>query len=145
MEIWYYWLIASIIFFGLEIITSGFAVICFSFGSLCAAITTIFTDSFNIQAIVFAISSIIFFLFIRPIIMKYFYNNKKKQFKTNASAMVGKIGKVDTKITSNSGRVVIDGDNWKAVSEDETEIEKGQRVIVTKIDSIIITVKKLNK
>ena len=37
-----------------------------------------------------------------------------------------------------TGRVIIDGDDWKAVSD--MVIDKGQKVIVKSIDSIILTV-----
>ena len=43
----------------------------------------------------------------------------------------------------NSGRVAIDGDDWKAVADDKNEIiEKGQKVIVTGVDSVILKVRK---
>ena len=41
-----------------------------------------------------------------------------------------------------TGRVAIDGDDWKAVSEDGSVIEKGTPVVIVKMDSIIVTVKK---
>ena len=50
---------------------------------------------------------------------------------------------VETIETGGFGRVAIDGDVWKAVSEDGTAIEKGQKVTVVSRDSIIITVKLL--
>ena len=40
------------------------------------------------------------------------------------------------------GRVAIDGDDWKAVSADETEIPIGTRVKVVNRESIIISVVK---
>ena len=40
-----------------------------------------------------------------------------------------------------SGRVAIDGDDWKAVSEEGILIEKGKEVVVVAIDSIVLTVK----
>ena len=43
---------------------------------------------------------------------------------------------------TNSGRVAIDGDRWKAVSEDGNKIAKGEKVVVLKVNSIILTVRK---
>jgi membrane protein implicated in regulation of membrane protease activity len=43
-----------------------------------------------------------------------------------------------------TGRVAIDGDDWKAVSEDGAVIEKGTNVEIVKLDSIIVTVRKCN-
>ena len=41
-----------------------------------------------------------------------------------------------------TGRVAIDGDDWKAESDDDQLIEKGTRVVVVSRESIILTVKK---
>jgi membrane protein implicated in regulation of membrane protease activity len=43
-----------------------------------------------------------------------------------------------------TGRVAIDGDDWKAVSVDGSVIEKGQSVEIIKLDSIIVTVRSCN-
>ena len=41
-----------------------------------------------------------------------------------------------------SGYVKIDGDVWKAVSTDLETIQRGERVRVVKMDSIILTVER---
>jgi len=63
-------------------------------------------------------------------------------WKTNADAIVGRIGVVSERIDAeqHTGRVAIDGDDWKAVSKDGVTIEKGKSVKIVKLDSIILTV-----
>ena len=43
-----------------------------------------------------------------------------------------------------SGRVAIDGDDWKAVSADGMAIGKGEKVKVVGRESIIITVERVD-
>ena len=84
------------------------------------------------------------FIFLRPVVMR-FLEKQSKDVKTNAEAIVGRRGVVSERIDAaqHTGRVAIDGDDWKAVSEDGSVIEKGQSVEIVKLDSIIVTVKKI--
>ena len=69
-----------------------------------------------------------------------------KDVKTNADAIIGRKGVVSERVDSehHTGRVAIDGDDWKAVSVDGSVIEKGQSVEIIKLDSIIVTVRSCN-
>ena len=119
MEMYQIWLIAAIVLVIIEICTAGF-------GSIC-----------------FAIVSLLTFVFLRPVVMR-FLEKKSKDVKTNAEAIIGRKGVVSERIdaTQHTGRVAIDGDDWKAVSEDGSVIEKGAEVKIVKLDSIIVTVKQ---
>ena len=72
-----------------------------------------------------------------------FLDKKSKDVKTNAEAIIGRKGIVSERVdaSQHTGRVAIDGDDWKAVSEDGSVIEKGTDVVIIKLDSIIVTVK----
>ena len=76
--------------------------------------------------------------------MLKFMDRKSKDVKTNAEAIIGRKGIVSERIDAeqHTGRVAIDGDDWKAVSEDGSIIEKGVSVEIVKMDSIIVTVKQ---
>lgn len=142
---WHIWIIVALVFFIIEIFTSGFAVACFTAGALAAAVGAAFSLSLWWQIALFALFSFIAFVFIRPLILKLFFKEKAGK-KTNAEALVGKRGKVSADIDprTGSGRVAIDGDDWKAVSADGGFIPKGTAVEVVSIDSIILTVKTLS-
>jgi membrane protein implicated in regulation of membrane protease activity len=75
-----------------------------------------------------------------------FLEKRSKDVKTNAEAIVGRKGIVSERIDAaqHTGRVAIDGDDWKAVSEDGSVIENGQTVEIVKLDSIILTVKPVH-
>ena len=116
MEPWQIWVIASLIFFIIEIFTVGFVVVCFAVGGLFGAVAAACGLGIVWQIAIFAVATAVTFFFIRPIIMKLFYN-RDKEIKTNADAIIGRIGVVSEAINpaTGTGRVKIDGDDWKAV------------------------------
>lgn len=142
---WHIWIIVALVFFIVEIFTSGFAVACFCAGALAAAVASAFSASLLWQIVCFAFFSFFAFVFIRPLILKFFFKENGGE-RTNAGALIGKRGKVSADIDprTGSGRVAIDGDDWKAVSVDGGFISKGNFVEVVSIDSIILTVKNLS-
>lgn len=141
----YVWLIAAIVLVIIEISTAAFGSICFAIGAGLAAVAAYFDASLAWQIIIFAVVSLLTFIFLRPIVLR-FLDKKSKDVKTNADALVGRKGIVSERIDSeqHTGRVAIDGDDWKAVSVNNTVIEKGTSVEIVKLDSIILTVQQLN-
>ena len=144
MEIYQYWLVAAIVLVIVEICTAGFGSICFAIGAGFSALVAGLGGSFVWQIVVFAVVSLLTFIFLRPVVIRWL-DHKSKDVKTNADALVGRKGIVSERIDAvqHTGRVAIDGDDWKAVSADGSVIEKGTSVEILKIDSIILTVKSL--
>ena len=142
MEIWHIWTILALIFLIIEISTAGFACFCIAMGFGGGAIAAAFTPDIKIQIIVFTIVTLLSIFFIRPVLKKFFY--RKKEILTNADALIGRTAIVSEDIdnSNNSGRVAIDGDDWKAVSENGESIAKGEHVSIVSRESIILTVKK---
>lgn len=142
-EVWHIWLIASIVFFILEIFLPSFVVINFGIGALFATIIAGLGGTIQWQVFVFSIATLISFFLVRPALKKWAYKRSDK-VETNMNALIGRKGIVSEKIDpgNNTGRIVIDGDDWKARSSDGTIIEKNKQVIVTKVDSIVMEVKQ---
>lgn len=143
MEYYQIWLIAAIVLVILEIFTSGFGVICFAVGAVFSALGAYFELNLIWQLVIFAAASMLAFIFIRPVVLRVL-EKKSKEVKTNADALIGKVATVSETIDSekNTGRVAVDGDDWKAVSQDGNTINKGEKVEIVSRDSIILTVKK---
>lgn len=137
-----YWLIAAIILVIVEICTVSFGSICFAIGAGFSAVAAALGANFTWQTVIFAIVSLLTFFFLRPVFLR-FLDKKSKDVKTNAEAIVGRKGIVSERIDreQHTGRVAIDGDDWKAVSENGEVIEKGTEVEIIKLDSIIVTVR----
>lgn len=139
-NLWQLWTLVGILCLILELTSGDFFIMCFSIGAFVTAIVAAFVPSFTVQVIVFAVASLLCLLFVRPLALKYFHR-KDPDRPSNADAMVGRRGVVTEKIEAGGyGRVKIDGDSWKAQSSILSDINKGTRVEVTSIDSVIITV-----
>lgn len=142
MQLYQIWLIVAIILVIIEICTVAFGSICFAIGAAFSALAAGLGLGLTWQIIIFAVVSLLTFIFLRPIAIR-FLDKKSKNVRTNADALVGRKGIVSERIdaTQHTGRVAIDGDDWKAVAIDGSVIEKGAEVEVIKRDSIILFVK----
>ena len=144
LDAWVWWVIIALAFIVLEVFTTGFAVACFSIGAVAAAILAALGLGLTWQLVAFSVFTIIAFLTVRPFVIKHFYNSGDAQRKSNADALIGSTARVTETIIPDQGkgRVAVDGDDWKAVSENAETIQVGEKVIITHRDSIILTVKK---
>ncbi|MCF8379326.1 MAG: NfeD family protein [Bacteroidales bacterium] len=144
METWHILITIGIIAFIFEIFTAGFISASIGIGLLFTATGNYFGLEIKWQILLFAFGVAITFFLIRPIITKYGYS--KNMTKTNKDALIDKIGKVTQEINTekDTGRVSIDGDDWKAVSKNNDIIEVGRNVRIIDIDSIILFVEPLN-
>ena len=140
---WHWWMYIAVIFFIIEVFTPGFIVACLGLGSLVAAITAYMGYNIDAQFISFSVSTLISLFLIRPLLYKK--GEKQDKIKTNTEALIGRVGAVSETIDNSykSGRVLIDGDQWKALSHNNEIIELNDQVEVISIDSTIITVKKI--
>lgn len=140
---WHWWMCAAILLFILEVFTPGFIVACLGLGALAASITAYLGYDIDAQFIVFAISTLVSLFLIRPLLYKK--GEKDDKIKTNTDALIGRTGTVTESIDNkhNKGRVLIDGDQWKAYSQNNEIIELNAQVEVISINSTIITVKKI--
>ena len=142
-NLWLIWIIISILCLILELSSGDFFILCFAIGAAVAAIIAGCGLSLTWQIIIFAIVSALSLLLVRPALLKKLHKPHRERL-SNAEAVIGQIGRVSEDIDTNGfGRVAIDGDDWKARSADGSAIEKGTRVRVVKMDSIILTVKPL--
>ena len=143
MQAYLIWLIAAFALIIFEICSATFGAICFAIGAGFSALAAGLGANLTWQIVIFAVVSLLTFIFLRPFMMKIL-DRKSKDVKTNADALVGRKGLVSERIDAaqHTGRVAVDGDDWKAVSVDGSIVEKGTEVEIVKLDSIILTVRK---
>lgn len=139
-EIWHYWILATIIFFLLEIFIPSFLMASIGIGCIVAFFGAVIKAPFSIQLVLFIIGTISAFISVKPVMKKYAYQNKVIQ--TNAGGLVDRIGTVKEEINEdkNTGCVAIDGDLWTSVPLKNEIIKVGEKVRVVSFNSIILTV-----
>ncbi len=144
METWHILLTIGIIAFIAEIFTAGFISGAIGIGVIFAAIGNYMGLEIKWQILLFAFGLALTYFLIRPIITKYGY--RKDKIRTNQDALIHKIGAVTEEInlSKDTGRIKIDGDDWKAKSIDHEIIPIGTMVTVVEIDSIVLIVKPIN-
>ena len=142
-EIWHVWMIACLLFFILEVFIPSFIMASIGIGCLLSFFVSLFGAGFPLQIILFSGGTIAGFAGVKPVMQKYMYT--KTSIRTNYDGLVGRIGKVTETIDSgkDSGCVAIDGDLWKAISENDEIIEAGVKVKVIQLNSIVVTVAPL--
>ena len=132
------WFILIFAFLIIEALSFNLITIWFSFGSLCAFISTYLTDNLIIQIVVFTFFTIISLIFTKPLLDKFINKNVTK---TNIDMIIGKIGIVTKEINELSpGRVKVSGKDWMAISN--SHIDEGKKVRVLKIEGAKIIVRE---
>ncbi|MBN2237960.1 MAG: NfeD family protein [Bacteroidales bacterium] len=144
MEVWHILITIGIVAFIFEIFTAGFISASVGIGFIFAAIGNYLELEVKWQILLFSLGLILTYFLIRPIMQKVGYN--KDLIKTNHDALVGKTGRVTQEINTkeNTGRVAIDGDDWKAATKNNEIISIGATVKVVALESIILIVEPLN-
>jgi membrane protein implicated in regulation of membrane protease activity len=128
--IFWLWLAAGVIFLIIEIITPTLVFACFVAGSAGAAVSSTMTDSYLIQAAVFALISMILIPLTRPLAKRI---TKPSPQATNIDAVIGRPGVVIKKIDSarDVGQVRVDGQVWQAVAGEV--IDEGESIHVDEV------------
>lgn len=132
------WFFLFLLLLILEIATVNLVSIWFAIGALFSFATSFFADSILVQVIVFILASGCSLMITKPIVKKM---RKREIHFTNADRIIGKKGLVLRRIEKyHPGEVSTLGSIWTAVSDEK--IEKGEEVVVERIDGVKIWVKK---
>ncbi len=146
MDNWAIWALVALVAFLLEIFTAGFAIFCVTIGALAASVFVYFTGAaFAWQLLIFSLFTALSLLFIRPVVVRLFERKSDigREARTNLDALIGRRAKVSQRFTNGEGRVVLDGDDWRAELMDGEDIEIGERVEVVRVESVILIVKRV--
>ena len=139
-HLWQLWAVVAVLCLILELSAGDFFILCFSIGAAFAATSAAFGASFYVQLFVFAVFTLVSLFMVRPVALRYLHRNDEYRV-SNADAIIGRKGRVVEAIEKGGfGRVQIDGDVWKAVTQDDEAVPVGTNVRVIDRESIIITV-----
>ncbi len=124
------WFIIGLVLFLLELVLPGFVIFFFGVGAWITALLCLIAEpGINLQAIVFAVTSVLSLVLLRRMIQKKFFYSKDELSKEVEDEFTGReaVALVDFTPGKN-GKVEFKGTSWKA--ESESEISKGQTVII---------------
>jgi membrane protein implicated in regulation of membrane protease activity len=129
---WQYWIISAVILVIIEILSPGvFFFACLGLGSLTAGLVELLNPPFWVPWLIFLITSIVSIYFVRPVAKKYFQPIKTE--KTNVDALIGGKALVVEGINPPEfGTVKIDGELWRAESEEAVEAKKFVKITAVK-------------
>ena len=139
-HLWQMWAVVAVVCLILELTAGDFFIICFSIGAVFAAITAAVGGGIYLQLLMFAIFTLISLFWVRPFAQRYLHKGEDNRV-SNADALLGRQGRVvETVKADGFGRVQIDGDIWKAVTNEPQDILEDKNVRVVGRESTIITV-----
>ena len=142
-NMWQLWAAIAVICLILELSSGDFFIICFSIGAVFGLLSALLGLNIYGQILLFALFSLLSIFLVRPVALRYLHRNEEQRV-SNADALMGRVGHVVETVKANGyGRVQIDGDIWKSVANEATDIPAGTRVRVIGRESTIITVEKL--
>ncbi|MDR3328913.1 MAG: NfeD family protein [Prevotellaceae bacterium] len=141
---WHIWMFAAVIFILLEMFTPSFFMACIGIGCAAGGVGALLGGGAMAQLLLFSLGTLAAFLGVRPLVLRYFYK-KSASVRTNVDGLAGRTARVSERVdpATGQGRVVIDGDDWKAATDGTAPIEQGEPVVVVKVDSVVLTVRKL--
>lgn len=144
MEDWLLWFLAAIALLVSEMFTAGFWLACLAVGAAVAGVVGLVPGlGFVSQGIAFAVASIVSMVGLRPRLMHYFQLGPGTDLRTGVDALLGKTGVVTERIGPGAtGRVKVDGEDWRGASSDATVLEPGTQVTIIQVDGTTLMVEK---
>lgn len=124
------WFIIGLVLFLLELVLPGFVIFFFGVGAWLTALLCLIADpGLNLQAIVFAVTSILSLVALRKIIQKKFFYSKDELSKEVEDEFSGREAIAVTDFgPGKNGKVEFKGTQWKA--ESVSSVREGDRVII---------------
>lgn len=143
LPVWLIWLILCGVFLLIEIFTVSFLMFWPGIGAAFAFIASVLGASVPVQIAIFAISTTLMIVFMKPLVKKLF---KTRDVPMNSDAIIGKNGIVikDVDNIKSKGQVKVNGELWSAINiEDDEKIETGTTIIVEDVEGVKLKVKKV--
>lgn len=148
MDAWHVWTLTAILLALIEVFTaaSGFLILCFALACMLSAAAAFLGLGLEGQLLLFSLASIGAIAGIRPLLQSRLARSPHA-VKTNADALVGKIGLVSERIEEHplGGRALVEGEDWWVVAQEEGPVEAGARVKVLRVDGSKLVVTRFER
>ena len=139
------WLIAVILFLGVELSTVTLTSIWFAAGALAAMLVAMFNGNMVIQIIAFLIVAFGCLYATKPWSKKFI---DTKKISTNADRAIGETVRVLERVSNldQTGRAIVHGLEWTVRTEDDNiTIEQGELVRVVRITGVKLIVERVEE
>jgi len=113
-ENWQLWIAAALALLICEVFVPGFVLACLGVGAFGGAIAASLGAGFALQLTVTAVTSLIAFIFLRPLALRFGYSGP--EINTGVEALIDKKARVTVAFDPQTGlgRCKIDGDDWRS-------------------------------
>lgn len=142
MAAWLIWTIVAVVMIVAEIFISGFFIVWFGVGAIpVIAVAYFFPSNIVLQLSSYIIFSIILLLSTRKVVKKLYQSGSQEN--VGANRMLGKPGVVLEEIDNATGKglVRVEHDQWRAESEGGSQIPKGAKIEVLRVEGTRLIVK----
>lgn len=136
---WQLLVLAGVVFIIVEILTPVLFFLNLAIACFLTAILALFIIDWNILIPVAVALSVLFLIFLRPLLIKTRTNGQKTGVDEK---YIGKIAKVTETVTATSGIVSIYDERWNARSQNGEEISIGSEVKIVRNESLLLYVEK---
>jgi membrane protein implicated in regulation of membrane protease activity len=146
MDAWQIWSIVAVALLIAEMFTGGFWLLCVAIGCAAAAIVGLVPIAGTITQIgMFAAASLASLVGLRPALVRRFLHGGPA-LRSGVHGLLGKTGYVSERIggPTASGRIIVEGEDWRGTTLDGAELEPGTRVMVIQVDGTTLIVDKEN-
>jgi membrane protein implicated in regulation of membrane protease activity len=112
-------------------------------GALAAGLVALVLPGVLAPALTFAAGTLLSLLGIRPFLLRRLHPIGS-EIKTNVDALAGKLGIVSERIDpgTGKGRVLVEGEDWRAAALMDVPLEPGTRVMVVRVEGATLYVDK---
>lgn len=140
MNAWQLWLLAGVGLMIAEMIAPGFWLMSVAVGCFAAAVAGFLPFDLNVQVMTFAGGTIASLALLRPFLLRRLHGGVR----TNTEALIGKTAVVTQRLgpQGQTGRLLVEGEDWRALSVDDAAVEPGTRVIVVEVDGATLKVER---
>lgn len=142
MESVLFWICVAIVFCLIDLLTSNFFFVLFSFGAFVSAGLAAIGINFFVQIIVFTVIGIIALAIGYPF-LKQKFTTKIKRTPRMEETYVGKVIEAKDDICQSS-EIKVNGNYWRIINDGDI-IRKGEKFKIVSIKGIKLEVKKINE
>jgi membrane protein implicated in regulation of membrane protease activity len=143
MHEWQVWLVAALLLFVAEMVAPGFWLLSVAVGCLVAGIASLIVPGPLVPVVGFAAGTLLSLVGLRPFLLRHL-PPRGTEIRTNVDALAGRTGIVSERIdpATGKGRVLVEGEDWRAASLMDAALEPGTRVMVVRVEGATLYVDK---